>query len=404
MEWREPTYLPGLEINRQGDVRHAATGDMLRLYDSPSNPRIRVVKFRCPDGVLRRSAVTALLEETFGAGSAEAAGLPTPNMEKVRKSRQWAEDRRNGLVQPKPKEKGFEPVYGKRRCTDCGRPTHNYRCERCWKKKRGYGFEDSSAAAKREKKEAMTAGMDGFTPSAKYGKSPPAPPPGEQKRLAPAMPAKGHARQYRQPPADFWMPRKRTKETPVSEQDTTSPQAKTYSQGEIARLAGVSSGSTSYALKLIRQGRADLPGVAQKVKDTLDRLGISAEAWTGMAARQEPARPQEAPADAPEARTEEAPAAPAETADKPEQSGFADTRPAPELMARLSREAEAREKRRPRPEKRGRKKRRPASPSILQSMQGPSRTFSPTIGSRRTNLRPRRPLFRPLRAMPAIFP
>ncbi|MDR1946455.1 MAG: hypothetical protein LBQ51_04730 [Desulfovibrio sp.] len=25
-----------------------------------------------------------------------------------------------------------------RRCADCGRPTNNYRCPRCWTKRRGY--------------------------------------------------------------------------------------------------------------------------------------------------------------------------------------------------------------------------------------------------------------------------
>ena len=41
------------------------------------------------------------------------------------------------------REKSDIRKNGKRRCTDCGGPTHNYRCERCWKKRRGFGFADS---------------------------------------------------------------------------------------------------------------------------------------------------------------------------------------------------------------------------------------------------------------------
>ena len=307
-------FLPGFEINRSGEVRNASTGNLVKHREHPANRHITCVQAKCSDGIQRSSQVNVLLEETFGPGAAQALGLPAPDWTKVRVSRERAEKRR---AEPKePKES-----TGKRRCTDCDRATHNYRCERCWKKKRGYGFDDSGdeatvtaearqrmllnrAAEKREKKEGSPGGMDWFKPSSKYGKSPPASPPGEQKRLAPAMPAKGHAAQRPHPKGDFWMPsRKRTKETPVSKAETTAPQAKTYSQGEVARLAGIGPGNMTYALKLIRQGRADLPPNAQKVKETLDRLGINAETWTGMAARQEPARPQEiptAPAPAPE--------------------------------------------------------------------------------------------------------
>ena len=31
-----------------------------------------------------------------------------------------------------------------RKCTDCGKPTANYRCEACWKKRRGFGFDDTA--------------------------------------------------------------------------------------------------------------------------------------------------------------------------------------------------------------------------------------------------------------------
>lgn len=41
------------------------------------------------------------------------------------------------------RENALVEQTSKRKCTDCGRPTHNYRCEKCWKKRRGFGFEDS---------------------------------------------------------------------------------------------------------------------------------------------------------------------------------------------------------------------------------------------------------------------
>lgn len=41
----------------------------------------------------------------------------------------------------------------KRRCTDCGKPTHNYRCEKCWKKRRGFGFEGSGEVSGLQKED-----------------------------------------------------------------------------------------------------------------------------------------------------------------------------------------------------------------------------------------------------------
>lgn len=249
MEWRETTYIPGLEINRQGETRNKLTGKMIAHKEHPANPRIPVVQMCCLDGVIRRSQINVLLEETFGPGAAEAAGLPAPDMEKVRKGRKYAEDRRLGVWQPKAKGKLDQPINGKRKCTDCGKPTHNYRCEKCWKKRRGFSFEDTGeeglvtadareTAAKRKKKDIKTSNMDWFVPLTKFGKSPPPPPPGEQKRIVAAMPAKGHAAQMPYPVGGFWMPtRNRKKENPMPEENTTK---NTYTVREIAELIGVS--------------------------------------------------------------------------------------------------------------------------------------------------------------------
>ena len=46
----------------------------------------------------------------------------------------------------------------KRVCTDCGKPTTNYRCEKCWKKRRGFGAEDMEITST-EDKEAYLDGV-----------------------------------------------------------------------------------------------------------------------------------------------------------------------------------------------------------------------------------------------------
>jgi|GEM_PF-6374616 hypothetical protein len=33
-----------------------------------------------------------------------------------------------------------KPLYA-RRCHDCGKPCNNYRCEACWRRRRGFGTE-----------------------------------------------------------------------------------------------------------------------------------------------------------------------------------------------------------------------------------------------------------------------
>lgn len=80
--------------------------------------------------------------------------------------------------------------------------------------------------------------------------------------------------------------------------DTMTPhgEEKTYSQGEIARMAGVSSGNMTYALKLIRQGRTELPPNAAKIKNVMDTLGLTpADLEKGRPAAAKPVVPAHVP-------------------------------------------------------------------------------------------------------------
>jgi hypothetical protein len=139
-------------------------------------------------------------------------------------------------------------LFGTRVCHDCGRPTPNYRCDSCWKKRRGFGadmeitsaedketYTEGVLAAKKRRKKAplLAPAPEIFVPLTKYGKSPPPPPPGEQKRIAPAMPANGHAGQWPRPANGFWIPKKRAKESMMEEK-------KTLTIRELADRIGVS--------------------------------------------------------------------------------------------------------------------------------------------------------------------
>lgn len=138
MEWREISYFPGLEINRQGAVRNKETLAAVSSRKHYNSSHIDAIQ---REG--RSSQINILLEEAFGPGAAEAAGFPQPDMEKVHAARERAENVRQGLIAPKAKTGLDAPTFGKRKCTDCGKPTTQYRCEKCWKKRRGFGFEDA---------------------------------------------------------------------------------------------------------------------------------------------------------------------------------------------------------------------------------------------------------------------
>lgn len=119
---------PGFEINRAGIVRDMQ-GHPLLLY---SRGEENVPHYRL-NGRYRR--VNCLLYEAFGPGAACAAGWPEPGLQQIlaaRKPRLEHKEIGSGLL---------------RHCHDCGRPTANYRCEACWRKKRGYGQEGAAERA-----------------------------------------------------------------------------------------------------------------------------------------------------------------------------------------------------------------------------------------------------------------
>lgn len=142
-EWRPCALFGGrLEINRRGEVRRS---DTLRAvsHRQKGEGGLPFVKA----SMANRSVcamVNVLLEEAFGSGAAAAAGLPVPDMAKSAMVRAaWerkAEEARH--TDASTLKRGLP--RGTRACHDCGRPTHQYRCEACWRKLRGYGFSGSA--------------------------------------------------------------------------------------------------------------------------------------------------------------------------------------------------------------------------------------------------------------------
>lgn len=125
-EWRPVPGIVGYEISRQGMVRNRRTHRVSKLSTHPGNPNIPCFKTR---------QLNVLLEEAYGPGAAQVAGLPAPDMQRVARGRastgkkEWA-----ACVQDKAVLK-----RGQRRCTTCGKPTINYRCHACWRALRGFG-------------------------------------------------------------------------------------------------------------------------------------------------------------------------------------------------------------------------------------------------------------------------
>lgn len=106
-----------------------AQGNPLFLY---SNGEENVPFYRL-NGRSRR--VNGLLYEAFGPGAAVEAGWPEPGLKQM-------------VAAQKPRPRREEVSTGAlRRCHDCGRPTVNYRCEVCWRKRRGYGQEGATERA-----------------------------------------------------------------------------------------------------------------------------------------------------------------------------------------------------------------------------------------------------------------
>ena len=116
MEWIATASLPGYEINRSGDVRNART--RRPVQGQLTEGKTPFVQGTCQNKK-SRAFVNVLLEEAFGPGAAAAAGYPTPS-----------------AIREQPGQNGGRAKP--RRCHDCGKPTHNYRCDACWRKRRGF--------------------------------------------------------------------------------------------------------------------------------------------------------------------------------------------------------------------------------------------------------------------------
>ncbi len=159
-EFRPVPGFPGYEISRRGRVR-TVTG--YALTASPTG----LVQLRSCGRICRRPAAelaaaafppepaapesppeshkngaAQLVCPICGKRFAKRHGTqrycgPLCAREAIR--RQHAEDQRGRRNALRAQEKAADVAApgGKRRCHDCGRPTFNYRCEKCWAKLRG---------------------------------------------------------------------------------------------------------------------------------------------------------------------------------------------------------------------------------------------------------------------------
>ena len=85
-EWLPVEYLPGYEINRKGELRGRTGRRITPALERQGVPVYRVVI----DGQRRGGSANAFLEEAFGTGAANAAGMPQPNMDVVLRARELA--------------------------------------------------------------------------------------------------------------------------------------------------------------------------------------------------------------------------------------------------------------------------------------------------------------------------
>lgn len=128
-----PTELnefPGYFITKDGQVTHGQSKVDVRY----TRRGAAYVRIRDKKGKGRDRSLNVLLVETFGPGSAEAAGFPEPNMKRVAVQRDLAKRPRSGKSLGKD---GTGYRQKTRRCHDCRKPTNNYRCSECWAKIRG---------------------------------------------------------------------------------------------------------------------------------------------------------------------------------------------------------------------------------------------------------------------------
>jgi hypothetical protein len=136
-EWAVIAVFPDYEIDRAGDVRSVRTRQAIqrRERDSDRGGAARAYVSICTGpGSYTSRQVNVLLEETFGAGAAEAAGFPAPVWGHVLRGR-GAVERRRLTAEGTPR---VRRSVSARRCHDCGKRTTDYRCPACWSKVRGF--------------------------------------------------------------------------------------------------------------------------------------------------------------------------------------------------------------------------------------------------------------------------
>ncbi|XPV77707.1 MAG: hypothetical protein ACNI27_07250 [Desulfovibrio sp.] len=119
--FRTVPTLPALEVNRNGDIRESATGKPCKIFTKQhtKNSVSYFVVVRV-DGKPKHKTIGRALFETFGAGAATEAGYKEPSRYQYETA---------------PAE-SYKKI-SKRKCTTCGKPTSNWRCQSCWDKIRG---------------------------------------------------------------------------------------------------------------------------------------------------------------------------------------------------------------------------------------------------------------------------
>ena len=135
----------------------------------------------------------------------------------------------------------------KRRCTDCGRPTTDYRCPKCWIKRRGFTVDECGGISELSTRAERAANA-------------------REKTLKATPPAT--AREPRQKPAQ------KAPQMPQEEKDMTDA-SQEYTLQDIADKAGVLKDCMWAAMKYIKAGNVGKSANAQKVRRVLDELGIS---------------------------------------------------------------------------------------------------------------------------------
>ena len=125
-QWRPIPGHPNYQMSDQGRVRHAKHG---KLVDP------RVSNYVKQTGVSYYIYVDAVRGHRWVAEKWYA--LTWPELPMIKFTDHWREwvIKFNDVPKRQPKTER-KPRAGKRPCTDCGKPTTDYRCSKCWKKRR----------------------------------------------------------------------------------------------------------------------------------------------------------------------------------------------------------------------------------------------------------------------------